>query len=271
MMKIEPGARAAGMGGAYASISGDPYSAAYNSAGARGVSGFTAGFGHNEYWENARIESGYLLTPLSSTTYLHAGIRFAGINDIAVRQGPSAEPDGLTDSHDISFKAGLGLQFAENLYGGMGIGWYLENVEAYRGSAFNVDLGVLAQLKKDLWVGASVTNAGSAFNLTKEGAVESRRIKVPTTYRVGASYRYQKYLGAADIVILDNAIHEHLGAEARVHKYFSVRAGYMFNYDSKNFTAGATFTSHGISVDYAFVPYSNSLGSSHLFNFTFQL
>ena len=32
-----------------------------------------------------------------------------------------------------------------------------------------------------------------------------------------------------------------------------------------------TFTKRNIKIDYAFVPYSNDLGSTHLFNFTFSI
>ncbi|MFZ5980436.1 MAG: hypothetical protein ACOYVF_07365, partial [Candidatus Zixiibacteriota bacterium] len=96
-------------------------------------------------------------------------------------------------------------------------------------------------------------------------------ISLPTTYRLGGAYRYGKYLGALDMVIVDDEFHVHAGAEADLHEMFSMRAGYMFNYDSKNITAGASFHHHNITVDYAFVPYSNDLGTTHLFNFTFTL
>ena len=66
-------------------------------------------------------------------------------------------------------------------------------------------------------------------------------------------------------------MHLHLGAEASVHEMFTVRAGYMANYDSKNISAGVSFNKRNIGVDYAFVPYTNDLGTSHLFNFTFSL
>jgi hypothetical protein len=88
---------------------------------------------------------------------------------------------------------------------------------------------------------------------------------------VGGSYRYDRYLGAVDAVIVDDEFHLNIGAEATLHEYVSLRAGYMANYDTKNFTAGASFTRRNITVDYAFVPYTNNLGTTHLFNLTFSL
>jgi hypothetical protein len=52
---------------------------------------------------------------------------------------------------------------------------------------------------------------------------------------------------------------------------FSVRAGYMSGYDTKDFTMGASFGYRNIIVDYAFVPFGHNLGNSHLFNLTFTL
>ena len=47
----------------------------------------------------------------------------------------------------------------------------------------------------------------------------------------------------------------------------------MSGYDVKDFTAGATFhlARYRLAVDYAFVPYKENLGTSHLFNLTFVL
>ena len=71
--------------------------------------------------------------------------------------------------------------------------------------------------------------------------------------------------------MLDDEIHVNVGAEARLHEMFQLRSGYMVNYDTKNFTAGASFFYRKIIVDYAFVPYTSNLGTSHLFNLTFGI
>jgi len=94
---------------------------------------------------------------------------------------------------------------------------------------------------------------------------------MPSVYRAGISHRYRAYLGALDIVYLDDDIHAHVGAEAQVHDLFQVRAGYMFNYDTKNIAAGASFTKRNISVDYAFIPYTDNLGTSHQFSLSVKL
>jgi hypothetical protein len=270
-MKIEPGARPSGMGGAFVSVGGDPFSPPYNPATASQADKFRASFGHIEYWENVRLETGYFAAPLKGRFSIHGGIRYASLGEIEVRSIPTSDPEAIADANDISFKAGVAYRFSDKVSAGFGTGWYVEKIEAWRGSAWNVDLGLLAMPTSQLALGASVTNLGPDFNLEKTGIVGSRDISLPTTYRVGASYRYRRFLGAFDIVVLDDQFHAHLGAEARLHEILAVRAGYMANYDSKDITAGTSFTHRNLTVDYAFVPYSNDLGTTHLFNFTVEL
>ncbi|MCK4572725.1 MAG: PorV/PorQ family protein [candidate division Zixibacteria bacterium] len=271
MMSVEHGARPSGMGAAFVSVTGDPNATQYNPANAAGITKFTASFGHISYWENIRLESGYFAAPLSGRTFLHGGIRFAAVDELEQRLAPTLEPDELFDAHDISFKSGLTYMISDRIAAGLAMGWYIEKIEAWRGSAFNIDLGLNAKASENVNVGLAMTSIGSDFSLSKSGNEGSRDISLPTKYAAGASWRYQRYLGAFDLVYTDDELHAHLGAEAGVHEMFQVRAGYMANYDSKDFTAGASFTRRNLTVDYAFVPYKNDLGTSHLFSLTFTL
>ena len=268
LMKVEPGAKPAGMGGAFVSILGDPNSGAYNPAGAATVTRFTATLGHNTYWENTRIETAYIASNFTKRTWLQAGLRYATVSDIERRSAATLEPEGLFDAQDVSFKAGVAASFGDNLYVGAAAGWFLEKIDILRGSSFNLDLGAIYQYNDKLSLGASASNLGSSLSLSLNGQPGTEKISLPATYRAGASYKYDRYLGAADLVFLDDEVHLHLGAEGLLHEFVAVRAGYMFNYDSKNFTAGASFTRRNFTIDYAFVPYTSNLGTTHLFNLT---
>lgn len=271
LMKVEHGARPAGMGAAFVAIADDPNGSLYNPASIIGVTGFVASFGHTAYWENVRLESGFFAKSLSRRLNLHGGIRFAVIDEIEQRMFPTEEPESFFDAHDISFKSGLSYRVSEKVSVGLSAGWFMEKIEAWRGSAFNVDIGAMFSPRENVNLGGAITNLGGDFSLSKAGVEGSREISLPVTYAIGGSYRYNRVLGAADVVIVDDEAHLHVGAEASVHEMFDIRAGYMANYDSKNISAGASFTKRNISVDYAFVPYTNDLGTSHLFNFTVRL
>lgn len=269
LMKVEPAARPSGMGGAFVAIGGDPNSSAYNPAAAVSPAEFQVSFGHNQYWENARIETGYFALRMSPRVFWHGGIRFATISDIQSRQIPSTAPEGLFQASDVSFKTGVSYQIRPKIAVGASLGWYVEKIDVWRGSAFNLDLGALATLSRDWSVGASAQNLGGKFRLENAGEIGSRDISLPATYRLGVTRTYRTYRGAADLVLIDEKAHLHAGAEAKLHERFSLRAGYMFGYDTKNFTAGASFVHRTLTLDYAFVPYSGELGTTHLFNLTF--
>ncbi len=271
LLKNEHGARSAGMGGTMFSTDKDPNAAVYNPALASGFEQFAASFGHTEFWENIRLESGYFAADLSSKLSVHGGIRYATVGELEGRTLPTTIPQSVFEAHDVSFKGGFAFKINPRIDIGVSAGWIIEKIGGYRGSAFNVDLGTTVHLKHNLEIGASATNLGSSFQLEQTGIPGSDDISLPTAYRVGGAYKYQRYLGALEFVYLDDEAHVHLGAEAKINEIFSLRSGYMINYSTKNFTAGASFSHRNITVDYAFIPFSQNLGTSHLFNLTFSL
>ncbi len=273
MLKNDHSARASGMGAAVVAVGADANGIAYNPAAAVGLDKFTASFGHTVFWENIRMESAFFGAGLTPNLYLHGGIRFGAVNNIEKRGNvPTAEPDALFDAHDISFKAGLAYRLSTQYSIGAAMGWFFQENDGYRGSAFNIDLGAQAKINEQIDLGASVTNLGSSFTIAKAGQLDSRVIPLPTIWRIGGAYLYRSYYrGVVDLVYADDDMHVHLGAEAGLHEMFDLRAGYMAGYDTKNFTAGTSFHYRNIVVDYAFVPYTSTLGTSHLFNITFSL
>ena len=274
MMKVEAGARPAGLGGAFVSISGDAMSPIYNPAAAVGTSDFLFGTEHCEYWENISFQTGYLTGRVHQRVFLFAGIRYAAVSDLEYRRdNPSAEPEGIFDAHDISFKGGLAFQVDDQLSIGVAAGWFFEKVERYTGSAFNFDIGALYKVDDQISVGISATNIGSDFSLGLDGQQESRLIDVPKTFRLGLSYKRDPLLTSGDIVILDDKAHAHVGAEYDAGQYVVFRAGYMSGYDSKSFSAGGSVMvpNYKLALGYAYVPYSNSIGTTHQFSLTYGI
>ncbi len=264
LMTVEPGARPSGMGGAFTAVTADPYSPAYNPAASYGVGPLRGAIGHNAYWENIRLETGYLSFE-KDQIYYSVGTQFAVVGDIQGRGNTPTSDFYPFDLHDFSLKAGAAFNVDSNIIIGVMAGWFFEKIESYRGSALNADLGILVLASPKLNLGASALNLGAKMKLREE------EYSLPTTYRVGASYRLTHLLSAADVVIQDNDFHVHLGGEYEIKGNFLMRAGYRFGYDSKNFSAGVGFVQRNFRVDYAFMPYTNNLGDSHLINLTFQL
>ncbi|MEW6014118.1 MAG: PorV/PorQ family protein [Candidatus Zixiibacteriota bacterium] len=263
LLTVDAGARPSGMGGAFVSITADPYSTAYNPAASFGVGPLTGSLGYNTYWENVRIETGYISFEKKSIVF-STGVQFAVVSDLQGRQTPTSEFYPF-DAHDVSIKTGAAFRVDKDVVFGFMLGWLFEKIDVYRGNAFCLDLGLLTQPYSNLNAGLAVQNLGSKIKLREE------EIDLPTTFRAGLSYRYRQMLPAADIVVLDDEFHLHLGGEYDFGRGFTLRGGYRAGYDLHSFSAGAGFSRRNIRIDYAFVPYKNDFSDSHLFNLTFTL
>lgn len=271
LLKTEHGARPAGMATAVTSLRTGPDGAAYNPASIAGTDHFSVSFGHVKYWENVRLESGYFSSNLSGRTSFYGGIRFAAVDDIEGRPNMPTDDPWQFESYDFSIKMGLASWSSSRFGMGIAIGSVFEKIGGYRGGALSSDLGAIFLYNEKISMGASILNIGPDLILSQAGRADSRPIRQPTTYRAGISYRRDKNLAAVDFVYLDDKAHVHLGAESRLHSSLQLRAGYMLNYSTKSLTAGASFIRDNLAIHYAFVPYSRSLGTSHMFNLAFDL
>ncbi len=264
ILTVEAGARPAGMGGAFASIKGDPYGAAYNPAAPFGTPSLTASLGYNTHWSNTRIETGYI-TFEKSSVFITAGIQLGAVDDIEGRGTVPTDDFIPFSAHDISAKVGAAFEIDSNYVVGFALGLMYEDIDIYDGSAFNFDLGLLMTPRPNLNIGLAVLNFGSTIKLREIS------YDLPTTYRGGISYQYRDFIGAVDGVKLNDDYYVHLGGEYLIEGKFFLRAGYRIGYDAKDFSAGAGFSSRNIRIDYAFLPYKEGLNDSHLFNLTFKL
>jgi len=264
-LAVEAGARPVGMGGAFTSITSDPYSAAYNPAAVFGVEKLSGSFGHNTYWQGTQIHSGYVIFEKHSIAF-NAGIQFGEVGDIEGRGDiPTEEPLYLFELQDISFKTGFAFRIKRIITVGLSAGWVFEKIDSYRGYAVNADLGLLVNPVERLYFGLSALYLGQKLKLNVA------EYDLPTSYRFGVSYHLDNFLPAFDIVNEDGDTHLHVGAEFKTYDKFFLRAGYRTGYDTKDLSAGVGFAHRNLRIDYAYQPYSDILDDSHLINLTFTL
>ena len=263
ILTAEAGARSVGMGGAFSSITADPYSGAYNPAATWGIAHVKGSFGYNTYWENTRIESGYLSFHKRATV-ITAGVQFAAVDELEGRTGPT---DDFYEfgAHDVSIKVGAAFEIEPKYILGFSVGWMYEKIDVNEGSAFNFDLGLLMQPYPDLNIGLAVLNFGSTIQLRDES------YDLPRTYRGGISYTYHDFTPSADVVYLDDDLFFHFGGEYKLYNQIFLRSGYRVGYDTKDFSAGAGFVRRNFRIDYAFLPFKDGLTDSHVINLTFEI
>ncbi len=272
LLKIESGAQIAGMGGAGVARNGIAELALYNPASVSTITDFDISIGHTSYWQDIRQENGFLSKRLTKKTVLHSRIRFGVISQIELRDDrPSSQPIGIFDAHDVEFKAGLAHQLSDRIAVGFATGWFLEKIGTYRGTEMSLDIGATAKVNDKLSVGGSIINIGGDLTISNSAGASSRPIPLPTTYRFGGVYKYDRYLVVSDIVAVDGTSHLNIGANATIGMGLQLRAGYMTGYDTKNISAGASFTRRNMTIDYAFIPFQRGLRDAHMFQFTFSL
>jgi hypothetical protein len=200
------------------------------------------------------------------------GVNTTSINDIEIRTQPG-EAEGTFNAHYFTASLSTAHKIYENLNGGITIKCIYENLYTDDATGLAVDFGLSYKgLIDGLSFGASLKNIGSMNSLRDEST------ELPTDFRLGAAYEFSFPQAKLDFTALagfqkytdTNDSHIHVGGEAVYDKFFSVRLGYMSNYDAKNITAGFGIVWKSLNIDYAYVPVKYGLGDSHIFSFIYN-
>ncbi|HPI33762.1 MAG TPA: hypothetical protein PLR32_10675, partial [candidate division Zixibacteria bacterium] len=133
LMKVEPGARPAGMGGAFAAMLGSADAVPYNPAAGHVAEALAVSLGHVSYWERIRLESGFLTALVRPKLSVHAAVRYASVDDLERRTAPTTEPEGRFDAQDMSLKAGAAYEATERVTVGASFGWFMEKIDQANG------------------------------------------------------------------------------------------------------------------------------------------
>ncbi|MFA6435008.1 MAG: PorV/PorQ family protein [Elusimicrobiales bacterium] len=266
-LKIDAGARAAAMGGAFTAVADDASSVFYNPAGPALLRNQEIMLGHNEWLEGLRNEHAAYVHPVSSALTLFTGLAalitppLAGYDDAGAPTGKFSVMDGA---------AGAGAAWAADgdLFFGVFIKGVYQQADGQKALAYAGDLGVIKKCGASLRLGAAAQNFGTPIKLYTDS------FDLPRTYRGGAAYRVTDRLwvsgeavkaGASDVTVA-------AGAEGSIEDTFLVRFGYKTGraqYGGPGFSAGVGFREGDTSIDYAFTPFGD-LGSTHRLTLSFR-
>ena len=276
-LKIEPGARAIGMGGAYAGLSNDIYAVYYNPAGIVNAAGNSqVTFNHANWLAGITYDFA-----AASINLPDLGVLFADLTSLAVPEDKVrtfAFPDGNGEYWNASSLA-IGIGFARKLTDRFSIGFqgkYIrESIWNESASGFAVDIGTYYITPfNDLVIGASISNFGSKMqlsgrdvlfnsdpdnnintgpnNILSQYSMDS--FDLPLTFRIGLSMnlmktRYIRITGDIDANHPnDNTEYLNNGLEIAYNEVFFIRAGYRSLF-MRNSEGGLTL---GGGVNYKF-------------------
>ncbi len=301
-LKIQVGARAVGMGGAYVALADDISSIYWNPAGLARLEGQGAiNFVYSNWLADTKFN--FAASALKAGDFGTIGVSITALTmpDMEVRN--EFEPEG-TGEYFSAMDMALGISYARKLTDRFSMGfnakYILEKIWHMSASTFAFDIGLLFQTSADwLVLGISVSNFGSKMRYTGKDAfvyydfipdqygdsehifanLQTDQWELPLIFRFGLAAEiindeYHAFTAALEMRHPnDNTESVSLGVEYGFLKRFYLRMGYqaLFEQDSeKGITAGAGFVYYlspqmPLHLDYAYADW-NRLTAVHRFS-----
>jgi hypothetical protein len=266
-LKIGVGARAAGMGEAYAAVAQDATSIYWNPAGIANSPGYEVHATHDEWISDVRYEYVAGVKGMKGHALgAHVGLLHMGELE---QRDETGQLTGHFRTYDLSAGLSYGRRMTRSIELGVTAKYLYEKIQDYGASGFAFDLG--GRIRTGI---SGLTIAATASNLGGEMKFINEPFLLPINARLGAAYRsralLEGFILAADIKFPnDTDARGHLGAELQVHEMFAVRGGLKLGYDEEAGSLGFGVHYLAYDFDYAYSPFSNSseLGDVHRFSF----
>ena len=280
-LKINPGARGAGMGDAYSTLEGDASVVFWNPAGLSSLRNRSVFAGYTNWFGDIKNEA-------FSAAMNFGSIGVFGISavnmDYGVIQGTAISNSllGYDDTGNLNvteFAVGLSYakRFTDKFGAGLTVKYCTQNLVARSSSVMAFDIGTNYNTGwNDLKIAVSIQNFAKEIRYIDEYFV------LPLTYRVGftvnalglinvPSDQNKLTIAIEGVNPRDYSERIHLGGEYTYKDMFSLRAGYKINYDVESFSFGVGIKYSSAQIDYAYSDFGSNLGNvnriSLLFNF----
>jgi long-subunit fatty acid transport protein len=220
-LKIEQGARALGMGGAYAALADDASSMWWNPAGLARAQYREASVTHAKFVESIVTQYVNFIYPVSkeigsfgaSFTYMN----IPGIDGFDAAKGSS----GKITVNGFAASLAYGRELIEHLTAGVNFKYIGQKLDTDSGKAFAADLGLQYRQEK-FGLGASVQNVGKSLEMAGTSS------PLPKIWRAGVFYNpHEKITFSLDEEkAQEGEFRFHIGSEWRVSNHFALRGGF---------------------------------------------
>lgn len=257
-LKINPSARSAAMGGAYATMSSAD-ALFFNAAGLATLPKAEISAMHAQWLLDTRFDALALAAPTRLGT-LGLGVARLSAGTFEGRTADRAASGGFTAQDAV-----YSVSFGRSILPGTGIGGSLKflhsEIGPYSARTVAVDLGVRRELSsKPITLGLSIQNLGRGLKFLDQ------EDPLPTMVSAGASYRLAGVLGLAAEVrheVRDRRLTASIGTEYSLLGALALRAGYASN-AVKSVPGNSPLSGLGgglgmrwkaVSADYSFTPF----------------
>jgi hypothetical protein len=236
-LRMEQGARAQGMGGAFVAMEKDVESVWYNPAALSFTDGTQVNFSYAGYIGD--ITSSYAAFSVPAGANKNAAV-IGDVNYISMGSVDARDATGVvTKTINLNnLVAGLGYSFptAQNISFGFHAKYLEQNLGDYKANGFVGDIGLLYRMSEDLSLGVCSQNLGGKI---KTSDIENT---VPMDTRAGLAYTVspKMILAVDEEMPSDSDNRFHIGSEYKMSDSFFLRAGYNSS-TAVGFCAGAGF------------------------------
>jgi hypothetical protein len=266
-------ARAAGLGGSFASIVGDPSAIFYNPATIQTVEDRNFSFTFTKHILDINSGNITYYRDFEKIGRLAGSIAFTSYGSFDYYDSDGNKLPGTFSANDLMFGVSYSNTLDTNLYYGLTLKFAYLSLEKASTSAMAVDAGLLYKLPDGRSnLAFSILHAGSQLT-----TLEGRHEKLPLDVRIGANHRLRglpllaninfHHLADKSKNIAEKFRNFSLGGEIYLGRYIQLRIGYNNHIRSKiasSYDKGMTGFSGGFGIvfedfnfDYAFSQYGS--------------
>lgn len=276
-LKIGIGARAAGMGAAFAAVADDASAVYWNPAGVARITRSVISLNHCDWVADVMFsQATYVFDPRYVPGMMAIHARSLYMPEQPVRTVYHPDGDGTKfDNGDVA----VGLTYARSLTDKFSAGLTFNYVHSaladFSAQAYSFDFGTLYDTGfQSLRIGMAIQNIGNEMEFI------DKTVKLPTVFRVGMSMNVyedsqMRVLSTAEFSHPpDNSERANVGTEVGYKDFLYVRGGYAFGYDAEGLGFGVGFkvptsVNSETTVDYAFTDLG-FLGAAHRVSVDFR-
>ena len=266
-LKLDVGARSAGLGGAYTAVASDATALYWNPARMTTMIGTDVTIIHTQWFQDVSHE--FIGAVASNgTSAIGLGFMLMTVDGIERRTDiPTARPLATFNAYDVMLSGSYARQITETISAGITIKGIAEKILFDTASGLAVDLGVQYRTVYDgLTIGGSIRHIGSKLSFIREQFDLPREIRIGAAYVPTYAALQRRVLLSADIgKYRAEPIKLNLGAEYTYRGRFSTSLGYRTRQDEAGVSAGLGVRLQRYRLDYAFVPFGADLGNTHRF------
>lgn len=171
---------------------------------------------------------------------------------------------------DMSLMANYAYRMGPATYFGMSAGLLYQKLNTASSYGVHADVGLtILPPFRDSRLSFSLRNLGSSSKM------ENVETRMPVTFETDFSKGYQfesakLILEASALKPIDEDLKGVISAQLELYDILALRGAYKMNYSAEDFSAGVGFKLRGLSIDYAWAPFTDGLNDVHAFGVSYR-